>query len=261
MEKRTLKIVTFNARYMNSGDGEKDFMHRLPIILKTLRSRDPDVICFQEITLEMRRLLLRELPEWPLLGGGIWNDGSNETPCIGYRRERFMPTDVSSFWLSPTPDAPSGFGLDQSGCCRICISAAFQPLDGASAFRVFNTHTDHVGAMARLLGTGKILDRISAADSVRRLPLIITGDLNAEPDSPEIELIRSYTGHPVRDITSGVGPTFHGFGQLDREVKIDYIFTDLEPVSVEKWTDAENGLTLSDHYPVGAELWLPDAKA
>ena len=253
----TLRVVTFNARYMHDGDGSNNFLYRLPLICDTIRQRDPDVICFQEITLEMRRILLSEFPEWPLLGGGIWNDYTNETPCIAYRRERLMPTDVESFWLCPDPAQPGVYTLDQSICNRLCVMATFQPLDGGSAFRVFNTHTDHEGALSRLLATGEILSHISRADSGRRLPLIITGDLNALPSAPEIELIRRYENHPVRDITAGIKASFHGFGRVKRDVKIDYIFTDLEELSVEPWTESRDGLTLSDHYPIGAELKLP----
>ena len=253
----TLRIVTFNARYMHDGDGANNFLYRLPLICDTIRSRDPDIICFQEITLEMRRILLSEFPEWPILGGGLWNDHTNETPCIAYRRERLMPTDVESFWLSPNPAEPSVFALDQSICMRLCIAATFQPLDGGGAFRVFNTHTDHVGALSRVLATGEILSHISEADNRRRLPLIITGDLNALPDAPEIELFRRYESHPVRDITSDIKASYHGFGRVKKDVKIDYIFTDLETVSVEPWTESRDGLTLSDHYPIGAELRLP----
>ncbi|MBR4940568.1 MAG: endonuclease/exonuclease/phosphatase family protein [Clostridia bacterium] len=253
----TLRIVTFNARYMHDGDGENNFLYRLPLICDTIRRNDPDIICFQEITLEMRGILLSEFPEWPLLGGGLWNDHTNETPCIAYRRQRLMPTDVESFWLSPSSNEPSGFPIDQSICMRLCVAATFQPLDGGSAFRVFNTHTDHVGSVSRLLATGEILAHISRADTSRRLPLIITGDLNATPEAPEIELIRKYQAHPVRDITADIKASYHGFGRVRRDVKIDYIFTDLETVSVEPWTDSRDGLTLSDHYPIGAELKLP----
>ena len=59
-------------------------------------------------------------------------------------------------------------------------------------------------------------------------------------------------------MTADVGTTFHGFRKDWDGIKIDYVFTTL-PCDTSKSatiTDETDGLTLSDHYPVGAYLEL-----
>ena len=57
--------------------------------------------------------------------------------------------------------------------------------------------------------------------------------------------------------------TFHGYMRAKNPGAIDYIWLKggLACNSVEKWTQSENGVYLSDHYPICASLaWTqPDA--
>ena len=46
-------------------------------------------------------------------------------------------------------------------------------------FRVYNTHLDHIGSSARLLGAGQIIDRIPKEKLFAGAPLIVMGDFNA----------------------------------------------------------------------------------
>ena len=58
-----------------------------------------------------------------------------------------------------------------------------------------------------------------------------------------------------RDATSGISQTFHNFGKLSGAYKIDYIFTDGKASGAYAVSDnPEDGIYLSDHYPVCAEI-------
>ena len=83
-------------------------------------------------------------------------------------------------------------------------------------------------------------------------PTVITGDMNAEPDSPEMSALRTA---PYQNVTAGTGVTYHGYGRGDPPCAIDYILTrGFTCESVEKWTDCRDGVYLSDHYPVCAHI-------
>ena len=85
------------------------------------------------------------------------------------------------------------------------------------------------------------------------LPAILTGDLNAEPESEEIRMLAS----TLTDATARLGGTFHGFGRKtgDAAIKIDYILTSL-PADISRAYAIEDqpadGVYISDHKPVVA---------
>ena len=60
----------------------------------------------------------------------------------------------------------------------------------------------------------------------------------------------------LTDVTQGIGITYHGYGRGDPPCQIDYIVLKgaLACRNVDKWTDKENGVFLSDHYPVCADI-------
>ena len=86
-------------------------------------------------------------------------------------------------------------------------------------------------------------------------PCVFVGDMNAEPDSPE--MLHVLENSNMVDFATNLGGTYHGFHTVE-PVKIDYIYADprIRCTNVYKWTDNENGVFLSDHYPVCAEIEL-----
>ena len=82
------------------------------------------------------------------------------------------------------------------------------------------------------------------------------GDFNAEPGAPELAALQK-DGCALRDAAVAVPLTFHGYGLgCEPQQKIDYLFTspELRVLACRAWTDEENGVYLSDHYPLCAEL-------
>ena len=125
-------------------------------------------------------------------------------------------------------------------------------------FRLTNVHLDHEFPEARERALAQLLARAEDRRLFPRAPEVIAGDMNAEPQDPEMALLKTA---PYRLVTDGIGVTYHGFGQADRPCSIDYILTrGFTCEGVEKWTDAEDGVYLSDHYPVCAVLHPSDEK-
>ena len=123
-------------------------------------------------------------------------------------------------------------------------------------FRVINTHLDHEGTEARRLGLGQILRHIDSATLFPDATVILMGDFNAPPDSVELQ---AFTAHPgYVNAAADVGTTFHDFMRQPDGPQIDYIFLrEFGQVGhQEKWLEAEDGVYLSDHYPVCIEVMM-----
>ena len=57
----------------------------------------------------------------------------------------------------------------------------------------------------------------------------------------------------MTDLTDKFEFTFHGYGNFEKAVKIDYIYyhtKDKYSYTAELWDDEIDGIYLSDHYPV-----------
>jgi len=129
----------------------------------------------------------------------------------------------------------------------------FKHKDIDTPFRVYNTHLDHIGEQARVLGMTQIINKIEADNQLIKLPLFLLGDMNAVPDSETIQMVCK----SLIDITTEIPGSFHGFKD-ESNCKIDYIFTDPEtakvPRTVTSWHDCVFGVYLSDHDPISAEF-------
>ena len=104
----------------------------------------------------------------------------------------------------------------------------------------------------------QILQKISECEG----PIILTGDMNAYPDEAAIDVILKAQNGAFTDATANLTHTFHGFGRFDSGKKIDYIFTNAKAEPAYIVDDPhENGVYISDHYPVCALLDLGENPA
>ena len=252
---RELKVMTFNLRMRNKNDGINFFDNRQSRVLDTIKTELPDLIGFQEATGTMRRWLATELPAlgYTVLGCGREKDYGGESTTLAFRTADFDLISFDTYWLSTTPLVPgSRFNGDQSSCPRTFSAAVLKPLEEAP-FLFVNTHLDHVGHMARVLGMSEILQYVS----LKGLPVILTGDANATPNDAAITSVvgAAPCGREIVDVTATVDGTFHNFGKYppERQSKIDYIFSDLpcDPAKSYKIADEGiDGVYISDHFVV-----------
>ena len=88
-------------------------------------------------------------------------------------------------------------------------------------------------------------------------PLILSGDLNALPDSAEIRWLLSEESLGLRDTTENLPGTFHNYGRRIPTFKCDYIFSTLSCSESHIVEDIPvNGVYISDHNPVVSTLEL-----
>ena len=249
-----MKFVTFNIRCDYGQDGKNCFRHRKPLILAAIAREQPDVICFQEVLPHVAAWLKEKLTGYTVIGCGRGSALNDEQETIALRSDRYNLVQMDTFWLSQTPRVPGSRYPGQSLCPRTCTMALLAEAKTGRVFRVANVHLDHVGAEARRLGLGLVLRHVAEAALFPDAPAIVAGDFNVEPDGEELKVFNEFPGYV--NATEGVGVTFHGYMRAKNPGAIDYIWLKggLACNSVEKWTQSENGVYLSDHYPVCAGL-------
>ena len=250
-----LKFMTFNLRTANRGDGINYFFDRFDRITDVLDREKPDVIGFQEVTDAMRVKLRDYLVDYTVQGCGRDASYHGEAMLIAYRKDQVELISLENVWLSNTPGIPgSSYGGDQSGCPRMFTAVRLKHNLVEEPFYFINTHLDHEGAMARYQGAVQISQYISLHPE----KFVMTGDFNAIPEAPEIQVIpRALAYRGAKDCTADVGPTFHNFGRIppERQVKIDYIFSDIPCVESYRVEDIPvEGKYYSDHNAVCAIL-------
>lgn len=258
-----LRVMSFNIRMDTSDDGANRWDERKDFACEVVRANAPDLIGAQEVLHNQLTDMLDRLPEYGHLGvGRIDGDTEGEYAAIFYNRERFELLDSGNFWLSEDPSAVGEKGWD-AACERIATWGKFHDRQTDRDIFMLNTHLDHVGRVARRESAQLIKRRIT--EMAKGLPVVVTGDLNATPDSEVVQTMLKASGDLVltdaREVAPGFeGPayTFHDYGRrpLERRPWLDYIFT-AGFKGVSKYsviTDTRGELYTSDHYPVMAEL-------
>ena len=253
-----LKVISYNIRYDNPDDGINQWKNRAKRMGIVLNRESPDILGIQEALVNQVSDLDKMLPEYSHVGVGR-DDGKEkgEYSAIYYKNARLIILNQGSFWLSPTPDVPGSKGWD-AAITRICTWAKFEDIKEARTFFVFNTHFDHQGKQARLESARLLLQKISviAGDN----PVILTGDLNSEPNEEAYAVLAQSKGpvlndsyRPNRRKLEVPDCTFTGFSVKNEFCKrIDYVFSS-PAFSVENYTvilDSDSSNYNSDHVPV-----------
>lgn len=247
-----MKIATFNIRCSWDKDGINSFLHRAGGILHKINEEKPDVIGFQECTGAITAFLRKTLPDYEILFNQRNADLKGEGLATALRKDTTELLGLESFWLSPTPFLPGSRYEEQSSCPRICQSSILRWQD--TVFRLYNIHLDHKSELARALGMEATLNKIAEDKEKMGLPLFVLGDFNATPEEKPITLCKE----TLTELTAEIDYTFHFYGKQEAPYKIDYIFADAKTAekcrTVTPWADESDGIYLSDHYPLCAEI-------
>ena len=155
----------------------------------------PAILGLQEVVPGQKANLEKALPGYDFLGVAR-DDGraKGEFSNLAIRRDIFRVRSSGTFWLSPTPGVPSK-GWD-AAYPRIATSAKLVRRSDGRRLLALNTHFDHVGETARLQSARQIAAWLSA----QRTPggdIIMTGDLNAEPETPPIRELTTIHAGPA----------------------------------------------------------------
>ncbi|MBR1705364.1 MAG: endonuclease/exonuclease/phosphatase family protein [Bacteroidales bacterium] len=260
-----LKAATFNIRFATASDtGVKAWSARKDACRSVVERYGFDVFGIQE-ALAVQQADLRELlPAYTFRFVGR-DDGLNgEAVGIAWRSDRFESVEEGRFWLSPTPDVPSG-STDWGGVARhrVAVWNRLKEKDSGREFYFLATHLE-VGedvAAVRTRSAELIIGR-EAAFNPDGLPVFVVGDMNpVAPTEPAMRTFRTvYVDAWQQAEADGVreGPigSYNGFNpdaNLESQSKRgDYIFY-RGAVSLVKYKAVDDkfaGQYPSDHIPV-----------
>ena len=258
-----LNVMTFNIRMDTPADGENRWEARIPIVKFYMETAAPDIAGMQEVLYNQLLDITDIMPGYGYVGTGR-DDGKTggEYSPVFYREERFNLVDQGQFWLSETPEIPGSRSWD-AAITRIVTWAALEDKKSGKVIYVFNTHFDHRGVQARRNSVELMSARIPeiAGDS----PVIVTGDFNIRKESDDYRFMAdTFSGKNgltnvqliSMEPVTGAGSTFNGFRSDTEPRVIDFIFAD-ENFGVRSYRVdevMENGVFISDHWPVVAEI-------
>ena len=260
-----LRVMTFNIRYDTPADGPNAWPLRRDWVAGLLRFHEVDVVGVQEALLRQLRDLDTRLPGFARVGVGR-ADGreGGEFSAILYRADRLALLDSGTFWLSPTPEVPGSKGWD-TAIERIATWARFRDRRTGCEHVHLNTHFDHVGEQARQESARLIRRRL--ASLARGLPVVVTGDLNADPRSVAYRaLTRDTIADAIPPLADAMtvsraghyGPTstWTAFRAIEPERRIDYVLVSPRVTVLTHGIlpDAWDGRFPSDHLPVLASV-------
>ena len=252
---------------MQQDTGSRFWKNRRDFCLKTMLSRQPDIICLQECHNDQFADLQAGLGStWSAYWIMSFPGGFYPENAIFYRNRFAQIVNCGGYWLSETPHIPGSRSWG-SECVRLANYAVFDTPGGR--IRVVNSHLDHASQTAREKQAAML--NADAAAWPADLPQILTGDLNCDFGNPAVQRLLNGGWRDTHAEATGIRNerfTFHGFlgerwtGEIVPspcgEGKMDWILArgPVKTLSSEIIMDHQGELYPSDHYFVGAELEL-----
>lgn len=261
-EEIELKVMTFNVRFDNPADGQHNWKFRREAAARLIHSLRVDLLGTQEVLKNQLEDFLERLPGYRYVGVGR-EDGrtAGEYSAVFYLKARFLPVNSGNFWLSQNPEVPGSRGWD-AACERIVTWAIFRESRSGQELAFFNTHFDHVGQEARRESARLLMIKIK--ELAGNLPVIVSGDFNAPPDSEPVRIILDsgllVDSRSSATVVAGPSWSFHGFGRVPEEQRqlIDFIFTSrhFRVLEYQNIFGKIGNTFYSDHNPVLVRLRL-----
>lgn len=253
--------MSFNIRYGLADDGDHHWQRRKTLALARIQAFAPDLLGLQECRDDEQAAFVRHsLADYQF--HGVPRDGGDDTglemaPLL-FRRDRFELLRDGHFWLSDTP-AVAGSRSWDTAFARTASWVALRERASGRELVFVNTHFDY--ELAAVNGAAQLLhDWLAGLD--RTLPIIATGDFNAEKASDAYRLLTARSrladayraAHP--DAGGGDEITYHGYGRAEDAGALDWILVSehfrVSDATIDRSREA--GRFPSDHYPVTAVL-------
>lgn len=255
---QTVKVMTYNIRYDNPGDGPNQWNNRKEKLFALIEKYNPDIIGVQEALHHQLQDIRHALKAYAFYGAGR-DDGKQkgEYSAIFIREKRFKVLDENTFWLSLNPAVPGSKDWD-AAITRVVTWAKLQEKRSRRNFFIVNTHFDHRGPESRKHSARLLKDSIAVM--AKSLPVIVTGDFNFTRDQPPYEVMMDRSSVALADTAPSQAPgTACGFEVGARPcTAIDYIFYtgEWKAQGHQVIQDNDGKYYPSDHLPVMATLSL-----
>jgi endonuclease/exonuclease/phosphatase family metal-dependent hydrolase len=260
-----MKLLSCNIKCFGGKDRTYAWPGRRELCAGIIRSRAPDIVCFQEMWVQQLADLAASFPEYACHAMVDEPADGHPSNAIFYRRDAFTPLSAGGYWLSETPHIP-GSQSWESACVRLANWVWLREHGTGVVFRVINTHLDHISQAARENQARLIVEDAAAYPAA--FPQLLSGDMNCDHGNPAIGIFKSggwIDSYARVHGTEDPGPTFHLFigpRYESKTGKIDWIFMRgaVRATDAEIIRDHRNGQYPSDHYFVGATFDLHPAE-
>jgi len=270
------KILSCNIRVALLSDEEKGvgWNSRKEICVKVIKSRNPDIICLQEVIRVQAEDMQRSFPGFTLFGfkgpemdkysNGYYGIAKN---VILFSEDKYELVSAGCYWLSKTPVIGGSMSWETKRA-RHLNWVRLKDNNTKKEFRILNTHLDHFSQNAREKQIEMIMDESS--QYTKDFPQLLAGDFNEDSTNDVIKMIKrkgwtdTYTA--IHN-SSDPGFTYHGFigpdfpknyPEVKPKNKIDFIFShgkvEIENAHIIK--DNVNSIYPSDHYFISCEFEL-----
>ncbi|WP_338470928.1 endonuclease/exonuclease/phosphatase family protein [Niallia sp. XMNu-256] len=259
-----VKAMSFNLRYKNNNDpSPHTWDERVPTIRRLINMEKPDIIGTQEVVYSQLQDLENVLPQYNWVGLGREGGNRGEYSAIFYNEKDYTVLEYDHFWLSDTPEV-IGSKTWGNNIPRMVTWAKFLDKKSNQQFYFVNTHFDHQSDNAREKSSELLVEVTNEFDP--ELPVILTGDFNAEPDSlPHQILTGDGAFNDLWDtaqtrVNEDLG-TFNGFKDPTgggSHKRIDWILGkgNMKTSEIEIVNYQKHGQFPSDHFPVMADITL-----
>lgn len=262
----SLRVMSFNIRYGLANDGENHWDKRKGHVVTTIANATPDFVGTQETLAFQAAYIAERMPDYTYVGSSRTQDGNGEHCGIFFRTSRFDKLIEGHFWLSETPDQRGSKSWDSS-LPRMATWLKLWDRTNKQSFYLINTHFDHRGSKARTESAKQI--RSFVASLPEGSSVIVTGDFNAGVDSDPYKALfaQSDSSSVFVDTFAKLNPTagkndgtFNGFKGTQTGARIDWIAAsrEIEVITAEIDRTSFEGKYPSDHFPVTAEVRLPN---
>jgi endonuclease/exonuclease/phosphatase family metal-dependent hydrolase len=243
---RPLRVATYNIHHGVGVDNLLD----LERIAREVEVTDAQVVGLQEVDrhwsersnfVDQASWLAERLGMHVVFGANLDRDPL----APGAERRQYGTAILSSYGIRSWTNTllPRPLGGEQRGLLEARIKVR-----GVDV-RVFNTHLQHDSQVERLAQVAEIRSIVAQA----RESVVLLGDLNATPESPEIGAITEDLADAW--VQAGVGPGYT-YDAQSPHARIDYVLTSEGVVARTAAVVATDG---SDHLPVVADLAVPGA--
>lgn len=257
LQAQSIRLMTFNIRVDFPADSLNSWNDRKFMIVDLISFYEPDIFGIQEGLPHQVKFLDSLLHEYEFIGQGRDGGTEGEYSAVFYKKDKFEVDSDSTIWLSETPSIPS-IGWD-AALNRIITMGVFKVRDTDSALLVLNTHFDHVGLTAKKESAKLIVETIKKMTDMNNFPVVLMGDLNAEPDSQVLQILLSKltdSQNSAEKIIYGPDFTYNGFlPSINHKRRIDYLLINgLKVMKSATIDDQWQGKYPSDHFPVIADI-------
>ncbi len=258
-------INSFNIRYENYYEISlnNSWTERKATVMNTIFKYLPDVIGFQELRLNQKLFVEKNLPLYQYIGRPRSPDFTDESNGILFNKQKFLLMDSGTFWLTETPNKVSKY--ESVYHYRICTWIKVYSYKFKDVIYFFNTHLEDGHLFITFLQEVNLLKRIKEITK-NEGNVFVFGDFNGNDNSVWIQDVFKEGYKSFSDYFQDFRNTYHNFSGIynNPKWKVDHLFYQnlgnsnkhFVPLFYDVLTKKENGKFPSDHFPLYAQFNL-----